>query len=100
MKQSHALEHIKEIGNYLLTELRNLIKTKRLYNCLSVEVTPLGLFLVLKTHNHTSALHLKTLFMQECLYRGVLTFGTHNLSYATQKLISKNFSVSMLKFLI
>ncbi|MFX8937994.1 hypothetical protein ABTN00_20310, partial [Acinetobacter baumannii] len=39
-------------------------------------------FVLLKDLPDTSSFEIKTLFMQECLARGILTLGSHNMSYA------------------
>jgi glutamate-1-semialdehyde 2,1-aminomutase len=43
---------------------------------------PSWTFLLFRDLPETSSLEIKTLFMQETLARGILTLGSHNMSYA------------------
>lgn len=73
---------LEQTGQYLLTELNKLIAE---YNCQDFASTaghPSWSFLMLSDYQGYSSFELKTLFMQEMLARGMLTFGSHNISYS------------------
>jgi len=69
-------------GEYLLEKLNALIKELACEFFLSTAGHPSWSFLLIAdTANYTSY-EIKTLFMQEMLKRGILTLGTHNISYS------------------
>ena len=73
---------IATTGKYLLVKLDSLIKELNCESFLSTAGHPSWSFLIIaNTHNYNN-FEIKTLFMQEMLKRGVLTFGTHNISYS------------------
>ncbi|REL34820.1 aminotransferase class III-fold pyridoxal phosphate-dependent enzyme [Thalassotalea euphylliae] len=75
-------DQLARTGQYLLTELDKLIVK---YNCQQFASTaghPSWSFLQLIDCNGYSSFEIKTLYMQEMLARGILTFGSHNISYS------------------
>jgi glutamate-1-semialdehyde 2,1-aminomutase len=73
---------IATTGQYLLEKLDDLIKELDCENFLSSAGHPSWSFLVIANTADYSNFEIKTLFMQEMLKRGALTFGTHNISYS------------------
>jgi len=73
------------MGTYLLTKLDALIKDLACDSFLSTAGHPSWSFLTIANAGRYSNFEIKTLFMQEMLKRGVLTFGTHNMSYSHSK---------------
>ncbi len=73
------------MGTYLLTKLDALIKDLACDSFLSTAGHPSWSFLTIANAGKYSNFEIKTLFMQEMLKRGVLTFGTHNMSYSHSK---------------
>ena len=69
-------------GNKVLNEVGALIAQNGLGNYVSISGNPTWTFLVLKDAGGFTQFDMKTLFMQEMLARGILTFGTHNMSYS------------------
>jgi glutamate-1-semialdehyde 2,1-aminomutase len=69
-------------GSYLLAELNQLILEQECGDFLSTAGHPSWSFLIIKDFNGYSSFEIKTLFMQETLKRGIITVGTHNMSYA------------------
>lgn len=69
-------------GTILLDKLNILIKKLGCDNFLSTAGHPAWSFLVITDTDGYSSFEIKTLFMQEMLKRGILTFGTHNISYS------------------
>lgn len=69
-------------GEYLLDELNALIKELECEHFLSTAGHPSWSFLLISDTAENSSYEIKTLFMQEMLKRGILTLGTHNISYS------------------
>jgi glutamate-1-semialdehyde aminotransferase/spore coat polysaccharide biosynthesis protein SpsF (cytidylyltransferase family) len=71
-----------ETGTAVKSGVQELIGRHGLGDVLSTAGHPTWSFLLFKDVAPYTQWHLKTLFMQETLARGVLTLGTHNISYA------------------
>ncbi|WP_017221081.1 aminotransferase class III-fold pyridoxal phosphate-dependent enzyme [Moritella dasanensis] len=69
-------------GEYLLEELNALIKELACEFFLSTAGHPSWSFLLIADAANYTSYEIKTLFMQEMLKRGILTLGTHNISYS------------------
>ncbi|BDD92216.1 glutamate-1-semialdehyde 2,1-aminomutase [Pandoraea sp. NE5] len=69
-------------GLKIIDGLRSRIAALGAEDFLSVSGHPTWSFLLIKDTDRYSTWYLKTLFMQEMLENGILTFGTHNLSYS------------------
>ena len=69
-------------GQQLKEGLAARISAHGVGSFLSVSGHPTWSFLVIKDAPKATQWEIKTLFMQEMFERGVLTFGTHNISYA------------------
>lgn len=84
--QTHRIiEHFDRIGNQLLKGLNALIIKHQAGNIFFTSGHPSWSFLHIKEQEKYSTLEIKTLFLQEMFKRGILTLGTHNLSYAHKK---------------
>lgn len=77
-----VVEHIRTQGEKVLTGVQQLIDKHCVGSFLSLSGHPAWSFLNIKDAEPYSSWQIKTLYMQEVFARGVLTFGTHNLSYA------------------
>ena len=73
---------LSEIGSYLLDKLNSLISELECEHFLNTAGHPSWSFLVITGTDEFTAIEIKTLFMQEMLKRGILTFGSHNISYS------------------
>ncbi len=73
---------IRERGTRLIDGVRDRIERHRLQDVLSVSGHPSWSFLLIKDTASASQWQTKTLLMQEIFQRGVLSFGSHNISYA------------------
>lgn len=73
---------LKTTGEYLLKKLNKLIIDLECEAFLTTAGHPSWSFLMISNTENYSSFEIKTLFMQEVLKRGVLTFGTHNISYS------------------
>lgn len=69
-------------GDVLRTRLAELVARHRLGHMATVSGHPSWTFLTLREAPGLDLFDMKTLLMQEMLARGVLTLGSHNLSYA------------------
>ncbi|WP_420993402.1 aminotransferase class III-fold pyridoxal phosphate-dependent enzyme [Cupriavidus sp. 30B13] len=80
-------------GQVVIDGLRQRIAALGADDFLSVSGHPSWSFLLIKDTARYPMWHLKTLFMQEMLAQGILTFGTHNMGYKhTDTDIAKLFS--------
>jgi len=71
-----------EQGRKIKKGVNTLIKKHDLGNVLSINGKDCWSFLIFEDTDIYSQWELKTLFLQEVFARGVLTLGTHNISYA------------------
>jgi glutamate-1-semialdehyde 2,1-aminomutase len=69
-------------GKKIIDRLSSIISKSNAENFLSVSGHPTWSFLLMKDAVPYTQWQLKTLFMQEMLARGILTFGSHNLNYS------------------
>ena len=74
--------YLARLGTGLMTELRKLVERHDVADLMSVTGHPSWSFLILKDVPGCSSFHSKTLFMQEMFQRGILAYGTHNLTFA------------------
>jgi glutamate-1-semialdehyde 2,1-aminomutase len=89
-KQCQVTKHFFEIGTYLLERLNKLINDNNLTDIFWTSGHPAWSFLHIKEQQKYNSFEIKTFFLQEMLKRGILTLGTHNLSFShTKKEIDK-----------
>jgi glutamate-1-semialdehyde 2,1-aminomutase len=74
--------YFEKIGNHLLAELEELITKHQLQDTLSTAGHPSWSFLLFKETSGLSSFEIKSYYLQEVFKRGIITLGTHNLSYA------------------
>jgi len=84
-RKENVIEHLNEIGKYLLNQLNLLIKDQNLEEYFSTSGHPSWSFLHIKERDKYNSFEIKTFFLQETLKRGIITLGTHNLSYSHTK---------------
>lgn len=81
--QSHnVINHMSLKGQRLLDEVNASISAHSLDDVLSVSGHPTWSFLLIKDHIDYDASTIRTFFMQEMMENGILTLGSHLLSYA------------------
>lgn len=73
---------IKKTGEYLLNNLNQLIIDLECDFFLKTAGHPAWSFVLIADTGNYSSWEIKTLFMQEVLKRGILAFGSHNISYS------------------
>ena len=69
-------------GERLIDGVRERITRHGVDSFLSISGQPAWSFLIMKDTPHATQWQTKTLFMQEIFERGILAFGTHNISFA------------------
>ncbi len=82
LSTTNVIEKLKSVGEYLLLGVNKLIKENQLQDIVSIKGHPAWTGLVFSDTSKYSNLEIKTLFLQECYKKGILTIGTHNISYA------------------
>ncbi|MFI8613971.1 aminotransferase class III-fold pyridoxal phosphate-dependent enzyme [Acidovorax sp. NPDC077693] len=74
--------HLAKLGTELMIGVQGLIDKHGMQELMTSTGHPSWSFLVLKDVPGCSSFHSKTLFMQEMFQRGILAYGTHNLTFA------------------
>ena len=86
IQKREVCDYLRVLGEELKMGLDALITQHDIAHIIAVSGHPCWLFLVFKDAQPYNQWHVRTLFMQEVLRRGILIIGTHNLSYAHTKL--------------
>ncbi len=84
-KKSNVIEHLNEVGLYLLDQLNKLIDNSNLNEIFWTSGHPAWGFLHIKEQEKYNTFEIKTFFLQEVFKRGILTLGSHNLSFSHSK---------------
>jgi len=84
-KRKKVIGHLSEIGTYLLNKLDRLIDDQHLGDIFWTSGHPSWSFLHFKEQKKYSSFQIKTYFLQEIFKRGVLTLGSHNISFSHSK---------------
>jgi glutamate-1-semialdehyde 2,1-aminomutase len=82
MEEKQVVEHLKCIGERLLSGLSQQIEDLQAQSWLHIAGHPAWSFLMIGEQGGYTAIELKSLFLQEMAKRGILLGGGHNLSYA------------------
>lgn len=82
LQREPVVQTMRATGQKILDGVGALIAKHRVEDFLSLSGDPTWSFLNIKDAGQYSLWQLKTLFMQEMFARGVLAYGTHNISYA------------------
>jgi len=84
-KKEQVIEHFSEVGSYLLERLNKLINDKNLGDIFWTSGHPSWSFLHIKEQKKYNTFEIKTFFLQEMFKRGILTLGSHNISFSHTK---------------
>jgi len=84
-KNQNVTTYLNDLGQYLLKNLNQIIAEKGLKDIFYTSGHPSWSFLHIKEQTDYSVYEIKTLFLQEMFKRGILTLGSHNLSFAHTK---------------
>jgi glutamate-1-semialdehyde 2,1-aminomutase len=82
LQKEPVVETIWKQGSKVVDGINSLIIKHELSGLLSTGGKPCWSFLLFKDTDDYSQWEIKTLFLQEVFARGILTLGTHNMSYA------------------
>ncbi|MFC3031820.1 aminotransferase class III-fold pyridoxal phosphate-dependent enzyme [Pseudoalteromonas fenneropenaei] len=85
MQRDNVLDHIAEQGEYLISQLNNLIVQFNCEHWLKVLGHPSWSFITISDRPNATSFEIKTLLIQEMAKRGILVSASHNLSYAHQR---------------
>ena len=85
LRRCNVTAHLAALGKRLMHGLRERIERHQVADLLSVAGHPSWSFLLLKDTPLASQWETKTLLLQSLFERGILSLGTHNLSYAHQE---------------
>lgn len=81
--QSHfVIDVLTQKGEWIIDQVKSLINKHQVQGFISISGHPTWSFLLIDAIGDYSQSQLKTLFLQEVFKRGILTLGTHNLSYS------------------
>jgi glutamate-1-semialdehyde 2,1-aminomutase len=94
LKAEPVVETIRARGQAVIDGLQVLIDEAGLGDVFGVGGHPSWSFLIIRDARGATSFEIKTLWMQEILARGILSVGTHNISYAhTEKDVAQLLSV-------
>lgn len=82
LKREPVLDRMAALGTRLQEQLQQLIQDHQLGHIFAVKGHPTWSFLTIADAPGAGAYEMKTLLMQELHERGILSFGSHNISYA------------------
>ena len=82
LRNEPVIDTVRTLGQKLLAGLHALIGKHGAGRFLSLSGHPSWSFLLFRDSEPYTQWEIKTLFLQEMFQRGILAFGTHNMSYA------------------
>lgn len=82
LRHEPVIPTLIERGRALIDGARRIVADARLDDVFTLSGHPTWSFLNIRDARGATAFEIKTLWMQELLQRGILSVGTHNLSYA------------------
>lgn len=82
LQQQPVIDTLRRQGGKLIAGTRERIQRHGIGHIIATAGNPVWTFLLMQDAAPYSQWQIKTLFMQEMLARGILTLGTHNMSYA------------------
>lgn len=85
VRRGEVVSHIYQVGHYLKESVQALIDRLSLNSVVSISGHPSWSILSFHDTNAVDKWQLKTFWLQEILKRGILSFGSHNLSCSHTK---------------
>jgi glutamate-1-semialdehyde 2,1-aminomutase len=82
MQREPVIDTLYKQGEKVLNGVEKLIDRYEMQQILSISGNPTWTFISFKDTNNYSQWQIKSLFLQEVFNKGILTFGTHNMSYS------------------
>ena len=84
-KEQQITKHLFVVGTYLLEQLNQLISDKNLNGIFWTSGHPSWSFLHIKEQGEYNFFEIKTFLLQEMFKAGILTLGSHNMSFSHTK---------------
>ena len=85
LQNEPVIKTMRSTGQYLIDNLNELIAEHELGHIFSVSGYPVWSFLMINDFGKYTAAEFKTLFLQEMFGQGIISLGTHNISYSHTK---------------
>lgn len=82
LQKEPVIDKLYTLGSRVKEHLQSSIKSSMCEDFLGVAGNPTWSFLMIKDTPDYNMWEIKTLFLQEMFQRGILTIGTHNISYS------------------
>ncbi|HWO75375.1 MAG TPA: aminotransferase class III-fold pyridoxal phosphate-dependent enzyme [Bacillus sp. (in: firmicutes)] len=82
LQREPVIETLQIQGQQVIDRVQQLIDQYQLSDMITIDGHPSWSFLLFKDAGGYSSYEIKTLFLQEVFKRGILTVGTHNMSYS------------------
>lgn len=82
MQKFPVTQTIRAQGLKVIDGVKRIIEKHNVSDIFSISGNPSWSFIIIKDTGKYSQWKIKTLFLQEILSRGILTIGTHNMSYS------------------
>jgi glutamate-1-semialdehyde 2,1-aminomutase len=82
LQQQPVLQKLVEQGSKIISGVKELVAVNQIEDILAISGHPTWSFLLFQDYTPYSQWEIKTLFLQEVFRRGILTLGTHNMSYS------------------
>jgi glutamate-1-semialdehyde 2,1-aminomutase len=82
LRERPIVESMRKLGSSIVDGTRRIIDENKLGNVFSISGHPTWSFLNIRDAQGHTAFEVKTYLMQELHQRGILSTGTHNISYA------------------
>lgn len=82
LRNEPVVETLRERGISLMSGVQEIIEANDMEDMVSIVGHPAGSFLVFSDLDTFTQYELKSFFLQEVFARGILTIGSHNISYA------------------
>ena len=82
LQRENVVQHLSAQGEKVLTGVAGLIERHNVGGFLSVSGHPAWSFLNMTAEGKYTVWQVRTLFLQEMFSRGILTLGSHNMSFA------------------
>ena len=82
LQREPVVQTIQSTGEQIITMVQRTLAKYELDKCFSVSGHPAWSFFIIRDVGTLTSWQLKTLYLQEMFAQGILTTGTHNVSYA------------------
>lgn len=94
IRKENITKHLWKIGELLISGVNRLIKEYELNNYLEIRGLPPRTVMQFKDENGEESFEMKSLFQQECIKRGILFTGAHNISFShTEEIVGRTLEV-------